>query len=86
MSEVLLHDKIGVWCTINVTRIIRPIFFPDTINSETYVAQTLKMQVVKPEKTSAYSKMVQLSTKLLYIPFLAATQFVARCDLLSHLI
>jgi hypothetical protein len=38
IHEFPLHDvKIGVWCAINAHRIIGPVFFQETINSERYV-------------------------------------------------
>jgi hypothetical protein len=40
--EVPLHDqKIGVWCAITASRIVGPIFFENTINSERYVTDIL---------------------------------------------
>ena len=42
IHEVPLHDaKIGVWCAVSAKRIIGPIFFEDTINSERYRTQIL---------------------------------------------
>ena len=36
--EVPQHDrKIGVWCAITSHRIIGPIFFTDTVNSQRYI-------------------------------------------------
>jgi hypothetical protein len=41
--EVPLHDqKIGVWCAIIASRIVGPIFFENTINSERYVSDILR--------------------------------------------
>jgi hypothetical protein len=41
--EVSLHDqKIGVWSAITASRIVRPIFFENTINSEWYVTDILR--------------------------------------------
>jgi hypothetical protein len=38
VHEVPLHDlKVGVWCAISARRIIGPVFFHETINSERYV-------------------------------------------------
>jgi hypothetical protein len=43
MLEVPLHDqKIGVWCAITASRIVGPIFFENTINSEWYVTDVLR--------------------------------------------
>jgi hypothetical protein len=40
--EVPLHDqKIGVWCSITASRIVGPIFFENTINSEWHVIDIL---------------------------------------------
>lgn len=41
--EVPLHDvKVGVWCAISASRVIGPIFFEDTINSNRYIEQILE--------------------------------------------
>jgi hypothetical protein len=83
--EVLFHDiKIWIWCVIYVTRIITPIFFSDTINSQRYTGQILKMYVIRPEKTIYFSKMVQPPTKLPYVPFLLTKEFITLCGLLIH--
>jgi len=43
VHEIPLHDqKIGVWCAISRTKIIGPIFFQDTVNSERYIANILR--------------------------------------------
>lgn len=43
VHEVPLHDaKVGVWCAVSGRRIIGPIFFYDTVNSERYVNNILQ--------------------------------------------
>jgi hypothetical protein len=38
IHEVPLHDvKVGVWCAVNAKRIIGPILYAETINSDRYV-------------------------------------------------
>jgi hypothetical protein len=53
--EVLLYDqKIGVWCAITSSRIVGPIFFENTINSERYVSDILRPfigSITEEEKT-----------------------------------
>jgi len=42
LHEVPLHDqKVGVWCAISRTRLIGPIFFNNTVNSERYINDIL---------------------------------------------
>jgi hypothetical protein len=42
IHEVPLHDiKLGVWCAMNAKRIIGPIFYAETINSDRYVGLIL---------------------------------------------
>lgn len=42
-KEKPLHDqKVGVWCAISRKRIVGPIFFADTINSERYCNQIIQ--------------------------------------------
>lgn len=42
IHEIPLHDaKVGVWCAITAQRIIGPIFFNETVNSERYRANIL---------------------------------------------
>ena len=42
LHEVPLHDqKVGVWCAISRTRLIGPIFFDDTVNSQRYINNIL---------------------------------------------
>jgi inhibitor of nuclear factor kappa-B kinase subunit alpha len=57
-SEVPLHDqKIGVWCAISAARIVGPIFFEETINSERYVSDILQPffeSITEEEKTYGY--------------------------------
>jgi hypothetical protein len=39
LHEQPLHDqKIGVWCGVSATRIIGPIFFDSTVNTDVYLA------------------------------------------------
>jgi hypothetical protein len=56
--EVPLHDvKIGVWCAISAHRIIGPVFFQETINSELYVKLILTpffRELTEEEKTNGY--------------------------------
>lgn len=41
--EKPLHDvKVGVWCAVSAKKIIGPIFFNETINSERYIQQILE--------------------------------------------
>jgi hypothetical protein len=41
--EVPFHDQnIDVWCAITASRIVEPIFFENTINSEWYVIDILR--------------------------------------------
>jgi hypothetical protein len=38
-----LHDiKVGVWCAVSTRRVIGPIFFGDTVNSDRYVSDILE--------------------------------------------
>jgi hypothetical protein len=51
--EVPLHDQnVGVWCTVYGRRIIGPIFFYDTMNSEGYMNNILEpvFQILTEEK------------------------------------
>jgi len=42
LHEIPLHDqKVGVWCAISRTRIVGPIFFHDTVNSQRYINNIL---------------------------------------------
>jgi hypothetical protein len=56
--EVPLHDqKIGVWCAITASRIVGPIYFDNTINSERYVTDILRPffhSITEEEKTYGY--------------------------------
>jgi hypothetical protein len=58
IHEVPLHDvKIGVWCAISAHRIIGPVFFQETINSERYVRLILTpffRELTEEEKTDGY--------------------------------
>jgi hypothetical protein len=55
---VPLHDqKIGVWCAITASRIVGPIFFYNTINSELYVIEILRPffhSITEEEETHGY--------------------------------
>ena len=43
IHEVRLHDqKVGVWCAVIARRVIGPIFFYDTVNSQRYVHDILQ--------------------------------------------
>jgi hypothetical protein len=38
-----LHEmKVGVWCAVSARRVINPIFFGDTVNSDRYVSDILE--------------------------------------------
>jgi hypothetical protein len=56
--EVPLHDqKIGVWYVIAASRIVGPIFFENTINSERYVTDILRPffdSITEEENTYGY--------------------------------
>jgi hypothetical protein len=56
--DVPLHDqKICVWCAITASRIVGPIFFENTINSERYVTDILRPffeSITEEEKTYGY--------------------------------
>jgi hypothetical protein len=56
--EVPLHDqKISVWCAITDSRIVGPIFFENTINSERYVTDILRPffgTITEEENTYGY--------------------------------
>ena len=58
IHEVPLHDqKIGVWCAVTAERIIGPIFFDDTINSDRYRRNILEpffQQLTDDELRYAY--------------------------------
>jgi hypothetical protein len=65
IHKVLLHDvNFGVWCVVSATTVIRPNFFPDTINSERHTGQILapffNIYVKRKVTTSSSSKMVLL--------------------------
>jgi hypothetical protein len=34
--------KVGVWCAVSAQRVIGPIFFEDTVNSDRYVSDILE--------------------------------------------
>jgi hypothetical protein len=55
---VPLHNqKIGVWCAITASRIVGPIIFENTINSEWYVSDILRPfsdSITEEEKTYGY--------------------------------
>ena len=52
MHETPLYDeKIGVWCAISRSRIIGPIFFTETINSDCYIKDVLKPFLTKLSDT-----------------------------------
>jgi hypothetical protein len=43
LHQRLLHDtKVGVWCALSARRVIGPIFFGDTVNSDRYVSDILE--------------------------------------------
>ena len=43
LFEKPLYDrKVGVWCAVSQTRIIGPIFFENTINSQRYISDILQ--------------------------------------------
>jgi hypothetical protein len=56
--EVPLHDqKIGVWCARTASRIVGPLFFENTINSERYVSVILRPffgSITAEEKAHGY--------------------------------
>jgi hypothetical protein len=56
--EVPLPDqKTGVWCAITASRIVGPIFFKNTFNSEQYVSDILRPlfgSITEEEKTYGY--------------------------------
>jgi hypothetical protein len=58
IHEVPLHDvKIRVWCAISAYRIIGPVFFQETINSERYVRLILTplfRKLTEDKKTYGY--------------------------------
>jgi hypothetical protein len=40
IHEIPIHGvKDGVWCTLIASRIMNPVFYADTLNSESYVTQ-----------------------------------------------
>ncbi|PSN33709.1 hypothetical protein C0J52_26546 [Blattella germanica] len=58
VHEGPLHDlKVSVWCEISALRIIGPIFFYETLNSERYVNNILRPffnMLTEPEKEYCY--------------------------------
>jgi hypothetical protein len=65
IHKFLLHNfKVGVWCTNSVTRIIKSIFFLNTINSQRYNGQIFPLvfqNLIRRGTTCSSSRMVQLS-------------------------
>ena len=58
-KEKPLHDqKVGVWYAISRKRIIGPIFFSETINSERYRAQILQPFISKLSQRQNQGRMV----------------------------
>ena len=52
MHKTPLYDKkIGFWCAISRSRIISPIFFTETINSDRYINDVLKLFLTKLSDT-----------------------------------
>ena len=51
------EQKVGVWCAISASRIVGPIFYEGTINSERYIAQILRpffSELTEEEKTFGF--------------------------------
>jgi hypothetical protein len=52
----LHYEKIGVWCVINAHRMIRPIFYDNTVNAARYVNHHLSPFFAKlTEEEGLYS-------------------------------
>jgi hypothetical protein len=71
LHEQPLHDqKIGVWCGVSATRIIGPIFFDSTVNTDVYLAILEK----------CYSQLIEQEREYCFFQKDGATNYASDCE------